>query len=99
MTYLPKDLPVTSEAFELFQAFPIYIKPKSKLLIPELVQKEVLEWLHSLDFTSRFEIFMIHDYQITQTILQMARKKIITSQGYFLRAHKESLKSMFFLIF
>ena len=94
MHYLPKDLPVTTEAFELLQAFPIYFKPKSKLLIPELVQKEVLEWLRSLDFPSRFEIFMINDHQITQTILQMTRKMLISGHGSFLRTHKEALKPM-----
>lgn len=85
---------MSAEALKLFQAYPFYFKPKTLILIPELVQKEVLEWLNSLDFSKRFEVFMINDYQITQAILQMTRKQALDSMNYFIRTHKETLKSM-----
>lgn len=93
MTFLPKDM-----ASEVFDLIPIYIKPKTKVRIPEIIQKEVLDWLKSLDFTSLFEVFMITDYQITQTILQMTRKLLLSNQGYFLRTHKEVLRPMYSLL-
>lgn len=89
MNSLQKDL-----SYGILQAFPLYIKPKKKSKNKEISDKEVLEWLKSLDYTSKFEVFMINDYQITQAILQMTRKTLSSQALYFVRSHKESVKAM-----
>lgn len=81
-------------SLELIQTFPLYIRPKNKPKNVEIPHKEVIDWLKSLDYTARFEVFMINDYQVTQAILQMTKKALASQAFYFLRSHKESLKPM-----
>ena len=47
-------------------SIPLEERSKKKYKDPEISYKEVLDWLKSLDYPSKFEVFMINDYQITQ---------------------------------
>lgn len=94
MELFPKAIAMSNQAIELIEAFPIYIKPKTRQFIPELVQKEVLEWLRTLDFAKRFEVFMVNDFQITQAVLLMFRKLANEKTNFFLRSQKEAYRPM-----
>ena len=91
----PHDRQITAELFDLFSSSTSK-KLKEPIIIPELAQREILDWLGSLDFAKRFEVFMINDSQITQTLLQMTRKQALEGTNYFLRTYKEkeNLKPM-----
>lgn len=82
------DRQLTAELFDLISSSTTK-KLKEPIIFPELAQQEVLDWLSSLDFAKRFEVFMINDSQITQTLLQMTRKQALEGANYFIRIYKE----------